>query len=393
MLTAEEAAKRLGISKPTLYAYVSRGLLVAHPSGDGRSSLYNAEAVAQLALQRQRGRRPKEVARSAIDWGVPVLESRLTLISGGRLYYRGHDAVRLAEDAALEDVAALLWDVPADGAFSVETSETEPTFKALLPVIRAMPAHETLLTLFAAASRDEATAAWQQDAMRLYPACGMLMREMTAAALRADTSVEPIHRQLAEAWGQGEHGADLIRRALVLCADHELNASGFTARCVASTDASIRAAVIGGLAALSGPKHGFMTFRIEHLWRGLRQEHLVADLRERLGTGEALPGFRHPLYPEGDVRAKALLDPILSGDAEIRAFVESVEALSGARPSIDFALVALRRYLHLPEGAAFLIFAIGRTAGWIAHALEQRAGGQLIRPRAVYTGEPPAGPT
>lgn len=391
MVTAEEAARRLGVSRATLYAYVSRGLLQAHPAGDGRSSLYSAEAVDGLAVERRRGRRPKEVARSAIDWGVPVLETRLTLITGGRLYYRGRDATRLAESATLEEVAALLWDAQAGLAFPDEAPQAEPAFAALVGLPQAAPAHETLLTFFVAASRDEPTAAWRTEPARLFPACGALLRLMAAAAVRGAPTAEPAHARLARAWGQGAEGADLIRRALVLCADHELNASGFTARCVASTDASVRAAVAGGLAALSGPKHGFMTFRVEHLWNGLRPASLEGDLRERLAGGGGLPGFRHPLYPEGDIRAKALLGPILARSAEAQRFLEAVEALSGDRPTIDFALVALRRFLNLPEGAAFLIFALGRTAGWIAQALEQRAEGQLIRPRAVYAGEAPEG--
>lgn len=389
MVTADEAAHRLGISKATLYAYVSRGLLTAHPSKDGRSSLYSAAAVDRLAAERRRGRRPKEVARSAIDWGVPVLESRLTLITGGRLYYRGQDAAKLAEDATLEHVAALLWGAPEADVFTGEPPELAPAFAALLDLGEAAPAHETLLHYFVAASQDEPTAAWRTDPARLLPACAALVRLMTAAAVRGKPGAQPVHERLARAWGQGAEGANLIRRALVLCADHELNASGFTARCVASTGASVRAAVAGGLAALSGPKHGFMTFRVEHFWNGLRAESIAGDLRERLASGGTLPGFRHQLYPEGDIRAQTLLAPILPQSAEIRNVLAGVEDLVGERPSIDFALVALRRFLNLPEGAAFLIFALGRTVGWIAQALEQRADGHLIRPRAVYIGEPP----
>lgn len=388
-LTAAEAAQRLGVSRATLYAYVSRGLLKAHPAGDGRSSLYDTEAVEQLAAERRRGRRPREVARSAIDWGVPVLETRLTLITGGRLYYRGQDATELAQSCSLEAVAALLWGVPEQLAFAAGPEPATPAFEALLPLLSTAPVHETLLPLFVASGEDAPTAIWQRDPARLLPACGALMRHMAAAATRQMPSDAPLHQCLARAWGQGEAGADLIRRGLVLCADHELNASGFTARCVASTDASIRAAVIAGLAALSGPRHGYVTVRVEHLWNALRMDRLEADLRERLASGEALPGFRHPLYPEGDVRAAALLERIVPDNPEIGRFMATVEALAGARPSIDFALVALRRHLNLPPGAAFLIFALGRTAGWIAQALEQRAEGQLIRPRAVYTGVMP----
>ncbi|OLP45353.1 citrate synthase family protein [Rhizobium oryziradicis] len=385
-LSADEAAQRLGVSKATLYAYVSRGLLTAHPAGDGRSSCYVKDAVEVLAKERRRGRRPKEVARSTIDWGTPVLESQLTLIEGGRLFYRGRDVVRLADQATLEDIAALLWNADVSQAFPQERPFSTAGYAALLQAVGGAPAHDTLMALFAAGSLNEPTAIWQQDRARLWPACGALIRLLTAAALQAEVTEEAIHLRLGRAWGLDAFGCDLLRRALVLCADHELNASGFTARCVASTDASLRAAVIGGLAALSGPRHGAATFQVERLWGGLRFDALRADLQERLETGDPLPGFGHPLYPQGDVRARTLLVPILAQSPQTREIMQAVEALTGQHPSVDFALVALRRFLNLPPGAAFLLFAIGRSVGWIAHALEQRAHGQLIRPRAIYVG-------
>lgn len=385
-LAAKDAALRLGISKETLYAYVSRGLLTAYPSDDGRSSRYLKDAVEVLAKERRRGRKPKEVARSTIDWGAPVLESQLTLIEGGRLFYRGRDAVKLAERATLEDVAALLWHVDKDQAFPQERPASGPSYGAVLQAVAGMPTQETLMALFAAISQNEPTALWQQDTPRFWPACGALIRQLTAASLQAEVSAEAIHLRLGQAWGLDAAGCDLLRRALVLCADHELNASGFTARCIASTDASLGAAVIGGLAALSGPRHGATTVRVERLWDRLHFDALTADLRDQLEAGYSLPGFGHILYPQSDVRADALLKLIVPKSHETRAIVEAVEALTGEKPSIDFALVALRRFLNLPPGAAFLLFAIGRSAGWIAHALEQRANGQLIRPRAVYVG-------
>jgi citrate synthase len=105
-ISAAEAANRLGVSRQTLYAYVSRGLLRAHETNDPRQRRYASEAVARLANERRRGRRPKEVAKATLDWGLPVLESAITMIQDGHLYYRGVDAVTLAKDATVEDVAA-----------------------------------------------------------------------------------------------------------------------------------------------------------------------------------------------------------------------------------------------------------------------------------------------
>ncbi|WP_029003765.1 citrate synthase family protein [Azorhizobium doebereinerae] len=387
-LGAEEAAARLGVSRQTLYAYVSRGLLKAHDGADPRQSRYLAEDVARLAKERRRGRRPKEIARSTLDWGLPVLESALTLIEGERLYFRGRDAAALAEHATLEDIAGLLWHVEPALAFPSRAPDVPPAYAALLPCLAPQPANETLLPLFAAATDDDATASWRDPGLEARGA-GALVRHLAAAALRAAPSAEPVHLQLARAFGTDAAGADLIRRALVLCADHELNASGFTARCVASTGASLRAAVIGGLAALSGFRHGGATARVESFWGSLDGGDMAGRIRRRLESGEPLPGFHHPLYPNGDVRAKALLPLVLPRLPQAGEIITCVADLTGQPPSIDFALVALRRALGLPEGSAFLLFAIGRCVGWIAHAREQRATQALIRPRAVYTGPRP----
>ncbi|MGX7706505.1 citrate/2-methylcitrate synthase [Methylobacterium sp. Gmos1] len=375
-LTAAEAAARLGVSRQTLYAYVSRGLIEAHPTADPRVRAYAADAVDRLAAARHRGRRPREVARATLDWGLPVMETAVTLIRDGRLFYRGADAVALSETATLEEAAALLWALPQAAAFGPEAPGAEPR-------------GGDLLGAFAAATEDAPTAAWQQDPARLAAGSGALVRLLGACVTWGVPDAAPLHRQCGRAWGLDPAGAEAVRRALVLCADHELNASGFTARCIASAGASLRAAVIGGLAALSGSRHGGTTDRVEALWDALDGADPAASLRRQLAGREALPGFGHPLYPAGDPRAAALLAPLLADDARLRAVAAAGEALTGARPSLDFALVALRRQLGLPRGSAFGLFALGRSAGWIAQALEQRQAGGLIRPRAVYVGPAP----
>lgn len=380
-LSAAQAAERLGVSRQTLYAYVSRGFLRAHAADDSRQSRYLAAEVERLAQQRATGRKPTDVAKGALNFGTPVLSSAITLIADGKLYYRGQDAVGLAGSTSVEAVAALLWDLPFDA-----------TFAGPLPCQPAPgPAGaDSLLARFAAATTDDATATWQRDPARLAAGAGQLLRLQAACLLGRPPSAVALHLQCADAWGVGPHGAELIRMALILSADHELNASSFTARCVASTGASLRAAVIGGLAALSGPLHGGTTARIETFWDAMdaapRPEPYI---RQALAGGEVIPGFGHTLYPDGDVRATALLAQILPHRPDWRLWIQFVEPLIGQRPNVDLALVALRRFLDLPGGSAFGLFALGRTVGWIAHALEQRADAQLIRPRAVYVGPTP----
>ncbi|MDE1148002.1 MAG: citrate synthase family protein [Azospirillaceae bacterium] len=393
-LSAAEAAARLGVSRQTLYAYVSRGLVHAQPGPDGRESRYPELEIDRLAQTRTRGRKPKEIAKATLDWGLPVMESAITLIDGGRLYYRGRDAITLARTAAVEDVAGLLWQCPVETAFGgpapVLSPDLAPAFAALQAAYRERRAEERLLPLFAAASEDADTAAWQQSPARLAQGAAALVRLLTACLLRTAPDDAPIHEQCARAWNLDTDGADLVRMALVLCADHELNASNFTARCVASTGASLRAAIIGGLAALTGGRHGGTTARGEALWDEIGTDDGTAErLRQRLARGDNVVGFGHPLYPHGDVRARLLLDRILPHRPAWAAMLGAAEDLVGRAPTVDMALVVLRRHLDLPVGTAFGLFALGRSLGWIAHGMEQRAGRTLIRPRALYTGPAP----
>lgn len=386
-LSSSQAAALLGVSRQTLYAYVSRGLLHAHPGGQARDSRYLASEVERLAASRSRGRKPREVARAALDWGLPVLESALTLIEDGRLYYRGRDAVALSATASVEEVAALLWECEVADAFG----DTPPPMPCELAAVQGQwaqgRAEQTLLPLFALACGTDIGAQWRLPLPRRLASCGELVRRLAACLLGSAPCATPLHLQCARAWRLDDAGAQLVRRALVLCADHELNASGFTARCIASTGANLQAAVIGGLAALSGPLHGGTTARVEALLDALdAQADPAASVRERLARGDELPGFGHHLYPQGDVRAIALLDTLLPAHPGWQQIIDVVRELTGHPPSVDFALAALRRHLRLPPGSAFGLFALGRSLGWIAHALEQGRNGNLIRPRAAYTG-------
>jgi citrate synthase len=150
--------------------------------------------------------------------------------------------------------------------------------------------------------------------------------------------------------------------------------------------------VVAGLAALEGTKHGGTTARIEAAWETLRRARdLRAALTDKLRRGEAIEGFGHRLYARGDPRAAVLLELLPSSKAAAfaREFAATAADVLGEAPTVDFALVAVARSLGLPSGAALTLFAIGRTIGWIAHALEQYADTAIIRPRAKYVGAAP----
>ncbi|HUR83440.1 MAG TPA: citrate synthase, partial [Thermoanaerobaculia bacterium] len=202
---------------------------------------------------------------------------------------------------------------------------------------------------------------------------------------------------LAAGW-QKARAAHLIRAALSACADHELNVSAFTARCIASSGANPYSVVLGALCALEGVRHGGATSRVEALLHELRRaKSLRAALTARLRRGEPVEGFGHPLYRDGDPRAQLLLSLLAEHSARSRelAFLRdttrAAHEVLGERPTVDFALVAVQRALGLPSGSALTLFAIGRTMGWIAHAIEQYATNATIRPRAKYVGVMPEG--
>jgi citrate synthase len=400
LVSAREAARRLGVGLPTLYAYVSRGLVRSEPdpggSAAGRTRRYRLGDIERLAARRGEGRSRARIAQAALEWGTPVLDSALTLIKDGRLFYRGHDAAALARSAALEDVALLLWGDAAAGCFAPANLPPAPRLPhggatAFAPVDRC---------IVAAALAAPADAAALDRSPAGVARCGArLLRLMAAASVGARPGADPAHVVLARGWRR-PNAAAAIRQALVLYADHELNASAFTARCAASTAATPYAALIAALAALTGPRHGGATRKVEIL---LDLPAVARDpaeaVAERLRLGEELPGFGHALYPEGDPRGAALLacaDALSGGSGRAVAALRQAHAvaaaarrLTGARPNVDFGLVALCRRLDLPPGSPLAIFLVGRTIGWIAHALEQYASPRLIRPRARYVGPPP----
>src|SRR5580658_6580964 len=321
---AEAALARLGVARQTLYAYVSRGLVRTRPAeNDPRRSLYDPRSIDALLDRRRRGRARQAVAASTIDFGEPVLISRITRIANGALLYRGRDAIELAQTATLEQVAALLWEAPA---FPPLRASVFVPGEARSPIARCLRRVASLT----------GPAIWARAPTALHADAASLLRRIAEAACNARAE-GPLHAAMARAWGANTAAADLIRRALVLCADHELNASAFAVRVVASTGAALPACLLAGLAALSGPLHGGMTERLGAL---LAEPGMEADpaaaIASRLARGETLPGFGHRLYPDGDPRAGALLGALGAG-AWWQAFLRAARELTGLHPNIDLA--------------------------------------------------------
>jgi len=389
-LSADEAAAELGVSKATLYSYVSRGLVRSEPSQTARARRYAAEDVYRLR-GRKRADKPIETdADRALAWGAPVLDSAITCIEDGRLYYRGRDATELAEHASLETLARLLWQCTDEDPFA---------FPLIPPLPERLVEHQDGVAQVQALLAIDVTQypfAYLTGVGDVPRTGARILKLVTQGFAGAEVKGdEDIHQATARAWGCDEEAADLVRRGLVLCADHELNASTFAVRVVASTKASPYGAVMAGLAALDGPRHGGYTRRVAALFDDASGAgDLSGWMQSRLRRGDKLPGFGHPLYAKADPRAAALLRALKeSSYAEKVAWefelIDAVADLTGRQPNIDVATVMVSRACGLPADAGFILFGIGRTAGWIAHVIEQYQSPRIIRPRARYVGEMP----
>ncbi|MET0182533.1 MAG: citrate synthase [Caulobacterales bacterium] len=371
-LTRAEALSRLNVKPQTLYAYVSRGLVAARPAEhDPRASLYAGPDIDALTRRKRAGRSREAIAQRTIAFGDPVLESAIATVRDGRLIYRGEDAIGWAERATLEDTAALLWSRELSRAPENNTVPRGATGKARGFAYLAQRAAED------APSFGRSNSALAEEAFGL-------LSGMTNA-LAGAASPGAAHMRLATAWGLSKKRAEVLRRALVLVADHELNPSTFAARVAASTGAPLAAAALAGYATLTGPLHGEAATRAVAFLEAAAREGAKAAVSALLARAETPPAIGHSLYPNGDPRASYLLE-ILNPRPAIAAAIAASESAGGDHANIDLALAALTIEFDLPHDAPFQIFAAGRMVGWLAHAMEQREHGRVIRPRARYIG-------
>jgi citrate synthase len=431
MLTAAEAAAQLGVKLGTLYAYVSRGWLKSYRRKVGREALYrraDIEAFRGVTMP-ERGRRARSLP-NASSWvtiaqpaaaegspaGVIVAESGVSSIIGGKsLAYRGYPIEELAEKATFEEVCLLLWNGERPAAAEV-TRLRKGIAMARLPaaVASALSAVgrdaapllrlAVMMPVLAAAERRREVGTRLDDARLIVGVTPLALAVTTCAKderLRAkEEGIGIAARLLMGVFGTGysEWEREALDRVLIACAEHELNASTFAARVVASTGADLFASVLAALCSLSGPIHGGACDRIEgmlaDLEAGARLETLLAGLADRQ---QLPPGFGHAIYPSGDPRA-ALLKKVAAAIARRKGkrlyeMALKVEDVVGKRerlrPNLDFYLTVCTRMLGFARGLPAAIFAVGRVAGWIAHSLEQYDDNRLIRPRMRYRGSPP----
>lgn len=373
-----EALARLGVKAQTLYAYVSRGRIAARPDPDDpRRSLYAVADIVRLS-----GEEPEADIGQWLpppqESDAPDIEIRssVSMSDGRRLFYRGLDAVQLAETATLEDVARLMWD-----------ARSRNPFAEVRPRVGATPGHSARGRLFAALARraEEDAELKPRPAEPLRIECARVLDEAVDAVAGPGPRLF-LHQRLARAWKVREPDAHLVRRALVLAADQGLDASALAARAAAGGGASPAGAAFAGLAALAGTGT-IVDLAKESAWVVAVRRQAV-DAARRAHEAGGLSGFGDAAWPGGDPRAAALLAAADLPQDIARAMREG-EAMTGRPPTFGLALVAVARRLELPRDAAADLLMIGRVAGLLAHALDQVTNGSPIRARLRYVGPEP----
>src|SRR2546425_5839007 len=314
-LSAREASAELAISQATLYAYVSRGLIRSEPAQDPRSHPYRAEDV--RTLKERRTPAPEPRGMRSFDADLPVMDSAVATITEDGPIYRGVNCVDLAERDTLEHAATLLWDVAGADPFEQDNCPVvSDEMRAVAEAARGANAIDRTIAVLALAASADPRAYTRAPEGRAMVG-GRILRLVIATMLNGTSSGEPLHLQIAKAWApDNKHAADLIRRALVLLADHELNASTFTVRCAASTGLNLYDAIIAGLVALKGPKHGGAGVLAAQLLKTLAHGEVAPIIPERVALGERFAGFCHGGYNHRDPRARAPPEALAASRAD-----------------------------------------------------------------------------
>jgi len=382
-IARDEALMRLRVKTQTLYAYVSRGRIAARPDpANPRRSLYAAEDVARLTGQgggSDTATAPWQVVpfESPPSRGEALIQSSLSVVAGGRLFYRGLDAVQLSASATVEDVARLLWDA----------RDANP-FTGLGPRLDVAVGASTRARLFAALARraEEDAPATGRTPGALKAEAASVLNEVIDAVAGPGPRLH-FHQRLGRGWKVLERDNPLIRQALVLAADHALDPAVIATRAAAGGGASPAGAALAGLATLgAAPSTTSLTRIVAHVVEA-RRDPAGASTRQMAITG-GVPGFGDPAWPSGDPRAEALLQAAAL-PADLAAVAREGEAASGRSPGFGLILALVARRLDLPRDAASDLMLLGRLTGLLGHALDQSTDGSPVAARLRYVGPRP----
>ncbi|MFE3518741.1 citrate/2-methylcitrate synthase [Streptomyces sp. NPDC059166] len=423
-LTTQEAAERLGVKPETVYAYVSRGQLTSRRTPGARGSTFDAAEVD--ALSRRTGRRDPQPSAT----GELVFRTGITLIQPDRYFYRGVDAAELARRHSYEEVAEWIWTGELHPG--VRFRAAEDSLAAARRTAAALPVHSSSTDRLRAA----VAAAAATDPLRFdlspdgvlscargllpalvgaLPALGGALPALAGGAppnagngdLDSRDGGSPTSRSLAsQLWPRlctapaDPASLTVLDAALGLLADHDLAASTLAARVAASTHAHPYAVVSAGLGALEGPLHGAASGAAHRmLSEAVGRGDVAPVVADHLRAGRRVPGLGHRLYTGEDPRATvlfALLEEVPRAApalAAARAVVATTARHTPLHANVDLALAVLSVACGMPAEAGETVFAVSRTAGWIAHAMEEYTERPLrLRPSGRYTGPRPPQP-
>jgi citrate synthase len=388
-LSAHEAARRLDVKVATLYSYVSRGMLHSRREPGARTSRFDPVEVRELRRVRSRHRRDQEL----------TFESAITVLGDDRPFYRGVDAVELAESAGFEEAAELLWCTAEAGAELPWRARTDPTAAAdaqtRLPAdVTLVDRIEVIVTVLAASdplrsNTDPMAVPFTARAMIAAIVDALPVVGRRHSRVRRGSVARSLWMRIAPAPPR-EHDIRLLDSAMVLLADHELAASTVAARVAASVQADPYSVVTAGLGVLRGPVHGGDVRRAEELLAGIvadgSAERVIGGLLQRR---QPLPGVGHLAYRGRDGRGDALLrmlraaypaDPFV---AAADAVLDHIARSGLPEANVDLGLAAFTRSAGMLPGAGEAIFAVARIAGWLAHSMEEYRHPTPLRPRAI----------
>ncbi|MEU1416762.1 citrate synthase [Streptomyces sp. NPDC046994] len=401
-ITTREAAELLGVKPETVYAYVSRGQLSSRREPGGRGSTFDAEEVAALARRNRR-----EPAGGSPAAGELSVRTSITLIEKDRYFYRGVDATELADRHSYEEIAEWLWTGRLRPGITFTAPEA--TVTVARRAVGALPEHTGPTDRLRVAAIAAATAdplRFDLSPQAVLGAARTLIPTLVAALppLRPDHRDEgPLARHL---WGRltgrdpDETSVRALDTALGLLVDHDLAASTLAVRVAASARAHAYAAVSAGLGVLEGPLHGAAgglahRMLLDVLDRGAAAPVVADELR----AGRRIPGLGHRLYPGEDPRARALfavLEKLPAAGPALAAARDIVATTARHAPlhaNVDLALAVLTVASGMDATAGETVFAVARTAGWIAHTLEEYEERPLrMRPSGRYAGARPPQP-
>ena len=386
-LTAKEAAALLKVSVSTIYVYVTRKGIRSRQVAGSREHRYWKPDLERLLSKGDSSNAPRR--------GDLQRESAITLLTERGPFYRGQSALDLAAGASFEEVAALLWSCAPEQAFTDEVPAAPDGFAPYQGRRRDAGGVEIATSVFPSLESANLRA-YDLSPLGMARSGADVLRWLAAILLKQDRpSAAPLSEFVADVLELDDGRRRMVRQALILAADHGFEPGTYAVRAVAATGVTPWRSVMTGMLVATGRRSGFG--RLDAIRRFLAEILDGPDARtpivRRLREGEAIPGFGSTLYKGGDPRARMLLatcEACLDDDPSFRRLagvVELVQETRGLAP--DHALVSMFIDRCVGVGFGNSLFLLGRSAGWIAHAIEQYAIGEAEHREGVYRGPLP----